>query len=97
MSWAASRGRLGRPVEPIGEAASLDVFHFKIRAALTVAEGEDLDNVGMVQPRDRFGFSQETQSGFGRRVMSGKDHLDRDDAIEPQLASLVDNAHSATA
>ena len=51
----------------------------------------------MVQPRDRFGLRQETQACFRRRVIPGQDHLERDDAIEPQLPSLVDDPHAATA
>ena len=54
-----------RAVEPVGQAAPGDVFHLEVRAAVAVAEGEDLDDVGMVQPRDRLGLGQESDAASG--------------------------------
>ena len=36
-------------------------------------------------------------SSVGAGVAAGQDHLEGDDAVEPELAGLVDDAHAAAA
>ena len=80
-----------------GQAAAGDVFHLEIRPALVLAEGEDLDDVRVVQPRDGLGLGEEPDGRLGGRMVAGQDRLERDDPVEPELASPVDHPHAAAA
>ena len=52
--------RAPRPaVEPVRQAAAVDVLHFEIRPALVVADPEDLDHLRVLEPGDGLGFLQE--------------------------------------
>ena len=57
----------------------------------------DLDDVRVLQPGDRLGLGQEADGGLGPGVVAGQDHLEGDDAVEPELPGLVDDAHAAAA
>ena len=90
-------GRPGGAVEAVGQAAPGDVLQREVRAAVVVAEGVDLDDVRVVQPGDGLGLGQEADGRLGPGVVAGQDHLQGDEAVEPDLAGLVDDAHAAAA
>ena len=90
-------GRLRRAREELIETAALDEFERDVWAAADLPDIEDLDDVRMLEPRDRFGFL--TQTGFVFRTGGGpvaKD-LERDDALEPLVPRAIDDAHPAVA
>ena len=62
-----------------------------------LADVEDLDDVGVLELGDGLGLGQEAGGGLGAGVRAGQDHLQGDDAVEPDLAGLVDDAHAAAA
>ncbi len=57
----------------------------------------DLDDVRVLQARDRLGFHAKADQVLGIRRGAGQDHLDRDLAIELLVHGLVDHAHAAAA
>ena len=78
-------GRPGRPVEPVRQAPSRDVLHLEERLPVVVADGVDLDDVRVLEPRDHLGFGQEPRGVLRRCMGAGPDHLQRHDPIEPEL------------
>ena len=57
----------------------------------------DLHDVGVLQARDGFGFGAEASQLLAAGMAACKDHLEGDEAIELEMACLVDNAHAAAA
>ena len=62
-----------------------------------LADRVDRDDVRMPEPGGRVGLVQESVELIGRGRPELGDRLDRHDAIELQVASLVDDAHAAPA
>ena len=90
-------GRPGGAVELLRQAAPLQVFELEIGPVVVVAEAVDLDDVGMAQLRDRLGLGEEANGRLVTGVFTRQDHLERDDAVELDLAGLVDDSHAAAA
>jgi hypothetical protein len=51
----------------------------------------------MAEPGDRLGLGQEAGQCLGRGVIAGRDHLERDQAVEADLARPIHHAHPAPA
>ena len=92
----AFRGQ-GSAVQPLLQAPPLQVFQLQVREPADLAEGVDLDHVRMLQLGDGLGFILKPLSRRGVGVRAGQDHLQRADAVEPDLPGLVNDAHPATA
>ena len=92
----ARRQRVG-PAQALGQAAARDEFQREERPAVGLADFVDLDDVGVVEAGDDLRFGEET--GVFRRSVAAivQDHLEGDDAVELELAGLVDDAHAAAA
>ena len=64
---------------------------------VVLADLVDLDDVGVLQAGDGLGLGPEAAGGLGPGVLAGQDHLEGDEAVEPDLPGLVDDAHAAAA
>ncbi len=88
-------------VEEVLELLALDELHDDVGDVALLAEVVHLDDVRMVQPRDRLRLAHEPHRIlFGRRLVvevALEDGLDRDFAIEPRVQALVDDAHRTLA
>ena len=61
-----------------------------------LADLVDGHDVRMVELRGRFSASMRNRCNVSRRgKLPGQDHLEGDDALEPDLPGLEDNAHAA--
>src|SRR5262245_22587617 len=72
-------------------------FQGKVGPALVLAYLVDLDELRVLQARDRFGFTAKPGQLLGAGVSSGQDHLQGDDAVEAELPGLVNYRHPAAA
>jgi hypothetical protein len=79
------------------EGLSLDQLHYQKRGTVLVADVVEGADVGMREPRDRFGFTLQAlfPGRIGRETL--RQHLDRDVALEPRIARPVHLAHAAGA
>jgi hypothetical protein len=46
------------------EITPVDEFHLEVRAAIVIPEGKDLDDVRVMNARDRLGFGEESTAGL---------------------------------
>ena len=94
-------GRLtgGRPTvgRALGQAAARDVFHAEKGLPLMFAYFVDRHNAWMVEAGGRFRFLSEAPHIFQGREPAGQNHLQRDEAVEWDVSSLVHDAHAASA
>jgi hypothetical protein len=79
------------------EAAAVEQFQGHERQAVRFADVIDLEDVGMPEPGHRLGLDPEPGEVVGPRLAAAADHLEGDQAFEPAVPRLVDNAHSALA
>ena len=88
--------RRQRPgLQPLRQAAALDVLQGAEGQAAGLADLVDLHDVGVRQPRRRLRLRLEA-SALGRAgVASVQDHLQGDGALEGEVGSPVDDAHAA--
>ena len=84
-------------VDELGEAAPGDEFQGEVRQAVVVAVLVDLDDPRVLDPGDGAGLDVEPGDLVVRGVGPGQDHLQGDQAIEPDVPGLVDDAHAAAA
>ena len=67
------------------------------RPAVLLADVVDLDDVGVLEPRDGLGLGAEAGRLGRPGVAARQDHLERDLAIEADVPRPVDHAHPAAA
>ncbi len=79
------------------QVASLDVFEGHVRHAVGLADGEDLDDVGVGGLGDGGGFVLEARQGGGIGSQFGPQDLEGDLALEGNLFGEVNLAHAAPA
>ena len=96
-SSAASLGNSGAAGQLLVEAAAGTELQREEGTTLMLSDFVDLHNVGMLQAADRLRLGAEPRQVVGSGVGAGQDHLERDEAIESDLAGLVDDAHAAPA
>ena len=84
-------------VDELGEAAPGDEFQGEVRQAVVVAVLVDLDDPRVLDLGDGAGLDVEPGDLVVRGVRPGQDHLQGDQAIEPDVPGLVDDAHAAPA
>jgi hypothetical protein len=79
------------------EIAAGCIFECDVRGSLVNPDLVDADDVGMGQARD--GLSLDAEAGQFQEVGFPRceHHLEGDDAVEAEVAGLVDDAHAATA
>ena len=87
--------------QPIGghyllECPARDVLHRNRVTARIVHDVVDRDDVGMIQARRRLRFQEETPAPVGVSSF-GREDLERDDAVEPNVARTVHLSHAAGA
>ena len=75
----------------------MDVFQRQERAAAVLADLVDLDDVGMLQLADGFGFRAKTGQLGLTGMAACENHLERDHPFQTALAGLVDHAHRPAA
>jgi len=79
------------------EAAAWAELHRQERLPVVLADLEDLDDVGVLQPGNRLGLGAEAGQGVRTGVTAIADHFQRHNAVEPDLPGLVNEAHAALA
>ncbi len=93
----------GRPrtrralADPLVEAASLHELQRKIGPAFVLAGLVDLHDVGMKQLGDGFRLGAKPRQAHLTDMRSRQDHLQGDQALQPAVPRLVDDAHAAPA
>ena len=89
--------RLRLAADQLGETAPGDEFQGEVREPLVVAVFVDLDDSRVLDLGDGAGLDVESRDLVGRGVRPGKDHFERDQAIQPDVPGFVDDAHAASA
>ena len=85
-----------RPLgQPGGQALTVDVAHREVVLSLVLADLENRHDVGMVEQGRRLRLGMKAIVVGFRGQLSGENHFHRDDAVERNLAGLVDHAHAA--
>ena len=69
---------------------TVDILQGQHRPAIVLLHGMDLDDVGMLELRNRFGLATKPRQSDGRTNL-----LQRDKSIQAQLSRLVDDSHPA--
>jgi hypothetical protein len=86
-------GRPGRALQPVGQAAALDILQGQKGPALVLADFVDLHDVGVAQPGHRLGLGLKPRplpvAGIGPRP----DHLEGHQPVEREVPGLVDDPH----
>ena len=88
--------RLRRAIEVLGQAAAGHVLQDKIRPARNLADIVNLDDIGMLQPRDDIGLGAKAGQLLLAGVRPISEHLQRHDALQRKLPGLEDDAHAAS-
>src|SRR5262249_53324106 len=65
--------------------------------AILFTDFMDLDNVGVLQVSERLALATEAVQVLRTGVGTGHDHLEGNQPLEPNLAGLVDDPHTAPA
>ncbi len=95
---AGDRGRpIAERLQALGQILAVDPLHAVEEDAQVLAAVEDGDDVGVVEGGDGLGLAAEQADLPLVGQQSGLDHLECDDAIEPLLPGLEDDAHAAGA
>ncbi len=89
--------RLRLAADGLGEAAPGDEFQGEVRQPLVVAVLVNLDDTRVLDLGDGAGLDVEPSDLVARGVRPGQDHLQRDQAIQPDVPGLVNDAHAASA
>jgi hypothetical protein len=89
--------RDGRTVQMLRQAAAADVLQRQIRAAVLLADLEDLHDARMLHLGDGFGFGAEAGQVLRAGVHARQHHLQRHQPIQAQLPRLIDDPHAAVA
>jgi len=89
--------RQGPVAAPVEEAAAVHVLHDQERAIGSAAVVVDLDDVGVVQGRDRLGLGQEAADGCLAAGGLAQDSLDRHLAVEAGVEGQKHLAHATAA
>jgi hypothetical protein len=79
------------------ECLAVDEAHDEVDEPGTLVHRIDGNDVRMAQPRRRLGLAQEPRPDVGAVRELGWQQLDRDVALEPQVARAVDDPHPAAA
>ena len=76
---------------------AIHILHHDVEQAARCAGIKDAHDAGMTELRHRLGFEPETigEIRLGLTDQGCGQHLDRDRAVQRQLARLIDRAHSA--
>ncbi len=81
--------------ESLRQALTVDILQGKEGTSVLLAHFVDLDDVGVLHPRQQFPLSPEPGQVLGAGVFARQDHLERDQPVETNLSRLVDNPHPA--
>src|SRR5262249_48074500 len=84
-------------VQPHGQAGAVDELHAEVVQAVVLADLVDRDDLGVVEVGHRLGLVAESPDLLGAGPGPRPDHLDGDQAVEAELAGLVDDPHAAVA
>jgi hypothetical protein len=88
-------GRQRRALEALRQAAAVHILQGEVRAAPGLADLEDLDNVGVLQPGHRLRLPPEAGQVLLPGVGARQEDLEGHDAAEGHLPRPVDHAHAA--
>src|SRR3954468_7197333 len=83
--------------QPFGERLTMHVLHHDVDELLYFAEGVHRDDVRVAQPRCHARLTTESLAILVRRGELSSQHLDGDETMERDVASEVDDTHTATA
>ena len=79
----------------LSQVATFDQLQSEVRRALMAAQRENLNDVRVLQPRDRFGLCAKPLALNLPDMPGHEDHLERDRAFQLGITSAVDNAQAA--
>ena len=79
-------------LQPMGQRFAFEVLHDEERRAVLLADIKQRANVRVIKPRDRASFTVEALAELRIAGEALGQDLDRDGAIEPRVARLVDLA-----
>ena len=81
--------------QPRRKVAAFDEPHREVMRAVLLAAFVERDDVRVMELRDGFNLDAEAQARFiGKQVMR-LHHLQRDEAVQPELACAIDHSHAA--
>ena len=81
--------------DAVVEGAAGEELHGEVRLAVDVAEFVNLNDVGMFDGGDGFGFGAEADDVDEVGGIGVEEHFEGDDSIESDLLGSVDDAHAA--
>jgi hypothetical protein len=84
---------LPEPRQVLAEVAAVDQLHAEVVLALVFPDLVDRHDVRVVEPRGGLRLDAEALHVSLGCQLAGEDHLERDRAVETDLACLVDDAH----
>ena len=79
------------------QPAAIDELHREVMEPFVLADLEDRDDVGMVQPGDDAGLAQEALQRPRVGLVLAAKHFERHAPPQAQLDRFVDDAHTAAA
>ncbi len=88
------RGRRGILAQPLLQTATFDQPRAEIVLAAGLAHFVDWNDVRVIELGGRFRLGTEALDHRGRRQRPSRDHLERDDTIQPDLSRAVDHPHA---
>jgi hypothetical protein len=89
--------RLGRAGQLLGQGAAFNELHGEVWSSVRVADVMELHDVGVLQSGHGLGLALKPRPLLWAGESAGEGHLESDEAIEGQVAGLVDDAHAAAA
>ncbi len=92
---SASAGVSCRVFEKLPEIRAVHVLHDDVVQAAGFAEVVNVDDVWVIELRERAGFAAEARDEVRRERIDRRQDFQGDDAVEVPLARLVDDAHAA--
>ena len=88
-------GRPGGAVEPLAQAAPLDVLQLEVGEPVGLADVVDLHDVGVLQAGNGLRLGQEAGGGQVAGMGPGQDHLEGAGPVQSDLSGVVNHAHAA--
>ena len=91
------RGQLAPALDPRAERFAVDQAHDEVDQAAALVDVVDRDDVGVRQARGGLRLAGEALADFLLEGELGREHLDRDAALQPLVAGAIDHPHPASA
>src|SRR5262249_9501091 len=87
--------REGRAVQLLRQRAAVHELQGEVVSTGLLTDLVDLDDARVVETGDGLSLDPEAGQLFGGSVLPGEDQFEGDQALEPDVPRLVDDAHAA--